>query len=45
VSAADLGGALGWRLKRSRETLDQLVELRAAERREAQGLPLWNAAS
>jgi len=44
VSAADLGGALGWRLKRSRETLDQLVELGAAERREAQGLPLWNAA-
>jgi hypothetical protein len=44
VSAADLGGALGWRLKRSREALDQLVELGAAERRELQGLPLWNAA-
>jgi len=44
VSAADLGGALGWRLKRSRETLDRLVELRMAERREVQGLPLWNAA-
>jgi hypothetical protein len=44
VSAADLGGALGWRLKRSRETLDQLAELGAAERREARGLPLWNAA-
>jgi hypothetical protein len=26
VSAADLGGALGWRLKRSRETLDELVQ-------------------
>ena len=44
VSAADLGGALGWRLKRSRETLDQLVELGAAERQEHQGLALWNAA-
>jgi hypothetical protein len=44
VSAADLGGALGWRLKRSRETLDALVELGMAERRELQGLPLWNAA-
>ena len=44
LSAADLGGALGWRLKRSRETLDELVELGAAERRELQGLALWNAA-
>jgi Winged helix DNA-binding domain len=26
LSAADLGGALGWRLKRSRQTLDELVE-------------------
>jgi hypothetical protein len=26
LSAADLGGALGWRMKRSRETLDELVE-------------------
>src|SRR5439155_1294576 len=26
LSAADLGGALGWRLKRSRETLEELVE-------------------
>jgi hypothetical protein len=43
LSAADLGGALGWRLKRSRETLDQLVELGAAERQELQGLALWNA--
>jgi hypothetical protein len=42
VSAADLGGALGWRPKRSREILDQLVELGAAERRELQGLVLWN---
>jgi hypothetical protein len=44
VSAADLGGALGWRLKRARETLDQLVDLGAADRRELQGLALWNAA-
>jgi hypothetical protein len=44
VSAADLGGALGWRVKRSRETLDELVELATAERREVQGLALWNAA-
>jgi hypothetical protein len=44
VSAADLGGALGWRLKRSRETLDELVDLGMAERRELQALPLWNAA-
>ena len=44
VSAADLGGALGWRLKRSRETLDELVELGTANRRELQGLQLWNAA-
>jgi hypothetical protein len=43
VSAADLGGALGWRLKRSRETLDQLVELGTAERGELEGLLLWNA--
>jgi hypothetical protein len=43
VSAADLGGALGWRPIRSREILDQLVELGAAERRELQGLVLWNA--
>jgi hypothetical protein len=43
LSAADLGGALGWRLKRSRETLDQLVELGTAARRELEGLALWNA--
>lgn len=42
LSAADLGGALGWRLKRSRETLDRLVETGTAERREVQGLVLWN---
>jgi hypothetical protein len=43
VSAADLGGALGWRLKRSRETLEQLVEGREARVREEEGLPLYAA--
>jgi hypothetical protein len=43
LSAADLGGALGWRQKRSRETLDELVELAAARRREQGGLALWSA--
>ena len=33
LSAADLGGALGWRLKRSRETLEALVERGEATRR------------
>ena len=42
LSAADLGGALGWRLKRSRETLAELVEEGKAERRELQGgVSLW----
>ncbi len=43
LSAADLGGALGWRLKRSRETLEELVELGAATRRDSDGLALWSA--
>jgi len=43
LSAADLGGALGWRLKRSRETLDELVALGTAERREQEELALWSA--
>jgi hypothetical protein len=43
LSAADLGGALGWRLKRSRETLQELVELGWAGLREHDGLPLWSA--
>jgi hypothetical protein len=43
LSAADLGGALGWRLKRSRETLAELVALGRAERRELEGLSLWHA--
>jgi hypothetical protein len=43
LSAADLGGALGWRLKRSRQTLEELVELGSAGRREHDGLALWSA--
>ena len=43
LSAADLGGALGWRLKRSRVTLEELVELGAATRRDSDGLALWSA--
>jgi winged helix DNA-binding protein len=42
LSAADLGGALGWRAKRSRETLDELAEAGNAARREVHGLSLWN---
>jgi hypothetical protein len=45
LSAADLGGALGWRLKRSRETLDELVEAGTARRRLEGGLELWSARS
>ena len=43
LSAADLGGALGWRLKRSRETLAELVERGAARARLESGLELWSA--
>jgi hypothetical protein len=42
LSAADLGGALGWRVKRSREALDTLVEAGIAQRRQLQGVVLWN---
>jgi hypothetical protein len=45
VSAADLGGALGWRLKRSRQTLAELVEAGAARSRLERGLELWSARS
>ena len=45
LSAADLGGALGWRLKRSRETLNELVEAGTARRRLEGGLELWSARS
>jgi hypothetical protein len=43
LSAADLGGALGWRLKRSRETLLDLVERGEARVRELDGLQLFAA--
>jgi len=42
LSAADLAGALGWRLKRSRETLDELAERGDARRRQQGGLELWS---
>ena len=45
LSAADLGGALGWRLKRSRETLAELVERGAARARLESGLELWSAST
>jgi hypothetical protein len=41
VSAADLGGALGWRLRRARETLDALVEAREATVRREDELALY----
>jgi hypothetical protein len=41
TSAADLGGALGWRVQRARETLEELVELGAACSRPHGGLELW----
>ena len=43
LSAADLGGALGWRLKRSRETLEDLVERREVRVSAESGLPLFSA--
>jgi hypothetical protein len=45
VSAADLGGALGWRVKMSRETLAELVLHDAARSRLEGGLELWSAPS
>ncbi|MEN3341383.1 MAG: hypothetical protein V7644_787 [Actinomycetota bacterium] len=45
LSAADLGGALGWRLKASRELLDELAERGQAERTEAPGIALWRSTS
>ena len=43
LSAADLGGALGWRVKLSREVLDQLVERGGAGTREQDGLALYSS--
>jgi hypothetical protein len=45
VSAPDLGGALGWRLKRSRETLAELVLHGSARSRLEGGLELWSSLS
>ena len=45
LSAADLGGALGWRQRRSRETLEELVERKEARCRLEGGLELWLAPS
>jgi hypothetical protein len=42
ISAADLGGALGRRVKASREMLDMLVERGEATRREVDGIALWS---
>jgi hypothetical protein len=43
LSAADLGGALGWRVKRSRDVLDELVERGDALRRRGEGLALYSS--
>jgi winged helix DNA-binding protein len=45
VSAADLGGALGWRVKQSRQSLAALVECGTARSRLADGVELWSALS
>ena len=41
LSAADLGGALGWRVKRSREVLDELAERGEVRVRTEDGLTLY----
>lgn len=43
VSAADLGGALGWRLKQSRQTLAELVERGTARSTPVDGVELWSS--
>jgi winged helix DNA-binding protein len=43
LSAADLGGALGWRVKRARDVLDELVESGNASRRDEDGLALYSS--
>jgi Winged helix DNA-binding domain len=45
LSAADLGGALGWRVKKSRETLAELVLHGGARSRVEGALELWSAPS
>jgi hypothetical protein len=41
ISAADLGGALGWRVQRARVALEQLLDAGEARRRLDDGLELW----
>ena len=43
VSAADVGGALGWRLKPAREVLERLVDEGVAARRDEDGLALYRS--
>jgi len=43
VSAADVGGALGWRLKPARTLLDALVDAGEALRRDEDGLTLYRS--
>jgi hypothetical protein len=44
ISAADLGGALGWRARAAREALNELVELGEATLREESDLVLYSGA-
>jgi len=41
ISAADLGGALGWRRKQAASVLEELVDTRRAGLRDEDGLALW----
>ena len=41
ISAADLGGALGWRRKRAESVLTELVDTGRARLRDEDGLALW----
>jgi len=43
ISAADLGGALGWRVRPARETLDELVDGGEATRRTADDVVLYRS--
>jgi hypothetical protein len=43
ISAADLGGALGWRVKQSRDALDELVAADEARVRDEDGLALYSS--
>jgi hypothetical protein len=45
VSAADVGGALGWRLKPARLLLDRLVDEGAASVRDDDGLALYRSSA